>query len=79
MENVRNRIKIELLKNDNQTKIRQQPKWTSNGSYKSYAKYNCYTFKQNIIHMDKPFRLGFVVLELNKLHLYESYYDKLEP
>ena len=29
--------------------------------------------------MDKPIYLGFRVLELSKLLLYETYYDKLQP
>ena len=29
--------------------------------------------------MDEPIYLGFAVLELSKLHLYETYYDKLQP
>ena len=29
--------------------------------------------------MDQPIYLGFVVLELSKLHMYETYYDKLQP
>ena len=29
--------------------------------------------------MDKPTYLGFAVLELSKLHMYETYYDKLKP
>ena len=29
--------------------------------------------------MDKPFYLGFVVLELSQLLLYETYYEKLQP
>ena len=29
--------------------------------------------------MDKPIYLGFGVLELSKLLLYETYYDKLQP
>ena len=28
--------------------------------------------------MDKPNYLRFAVLELSKLHLYETYYDKLQ-
>ena len=28
--------------------------------------------------MDKPTYLGFAVLELSELHLYETYYDKLQ-
>ena len=29
--------------------------------------------------MDKPIYLGFTVLELSKLHMYETYYDILQP
>ena len=29
--------------------------------------------------MEKPVYLGFVVLEISKLHMYETYYDKLQP
>ena len=29
--------------------------------------------------MDKPIYVGFDVLELSKLHMYETYYDKLQP
>ena len=29
--------------------------------------------------MDKPIYIGFTVLELGKLHMYETYYDTLQP
>ena len=29
--------------------------------------------------MDKPIHLGFAILELSKLHMYKTYYDKLKP
>ena len=29
--------------------------------------------------MDKPIYLGFFVLELSKLHMYETYYNILQP
>ena len=29
--------------------------------------------------MDKPIYLGFDVFEMSKLHIYETYYDKLQP
>ena len=38
-----------------------------------------YTFKQIEILMDKPIYLGFSVLDLSKLLMYETYYDKLQP
>ena len=45
---------------------------TFNGIHKSYENYDSYTFKQNEILMDKPIYLGFSVLELSKLHMYET-------
>ena len=29
--------------------------------------------------MDKPIYLGFAILELSKLHMYETYYDNFQP
>ena len=78
MENVRNRIKVEFIKKDEEEKIvKQQSKLTFNGIHKSYENYDSFTFKQNEVMFDKPIYLGFTVLELSKLLMYESYYDKL--
>ena len=52
---------------------------TFNGIHKSYEHCDSYTHKQNEVLMDKPIYLGFTVLELSKLHMYERYYDKLQP
>ena len=80
MENVRNRCKLEFIKkSDTDRIIKQQSKLTFNGIHKSYENYDSYTFKQNEVLMDKPIYLGFSVLELSKLHMYENYYDKLQP
>ena len=68
MENVRNRLKKNLIKKDDYKEIReQQSKLTFNGIHKSYKKCDSYTFKQNEVLMDKPIYLGFTVLELSKL------------
>ena len=29
--------------------------------------------------MDKAIYVGFAILELSKLHMYETYYDTLQP
>ena len=77
MENVRNRLKIKFIKKDDIDKImKQQAKLTFNGIHKSYENCDSYTFKQNEVVMDKPNYSGFNVLELSKLLLYETYYDK---
>ena len=79
MENVRNRLKIKFVKKDNYREIvKQQSKLTFNGIHKSYENCDSYTFKQNEVLMDKPIYLGFTVLELSKLLMYETYYDILQ-
>ena len=80
MENVRNRLKIKPVKKDEYKEIiKLQSKLTFNGIHKSYENCFIYTFKQNEVLMDKPIYLGFSVLELSKLLMYETYYDKLQP
>ena len=80
LENVRNRLELYLIKEDNVEKfINQQSKLTFNGIHKSYENYDNYTFKQNQVVMDKAITIDFAVLELSKLHMYETYYDTLQP
>ena len=80
LENVRNRLEIELIKKDNVKKIIiQPPKLTFNGIHKSYENCDSYTFKQNQVVMDEAIYVGFDILELSKLHMYETYYDTLQP
>ena len=80
LESVRNRKKLEFIKKDDTDKvIKQQSKLTFNGFHKSYENYDRYTFKQNEVLMAKLIYLGFNVLELSKLSMYETYYDKLQP
>ena len=35
--------------------------------------------KKNEVVMDKAIYVGFAILELGKLHRYETYYDTLQP
>ena len=80
MENVRNRTKIEFIKkNEEEKMVKWQSKLTFNGIHKCYEKYDSFTFKMNEVLMDKPIYLGFSVLELSKLLMYETYYDKFQP
>ena len=80
MENVCDRCTIDFIKKDETDKsIKQQSKLTLNGIHESHENSDSYTFKQNEILMDTPNFLGFAILKLSKLHMYETYYDKLQP
>ena len=73
MESVRNRIKVEFIKKDDTYEIiKQQSKLFFNGIHNSYETYDSYTLKQNEVLMDKPFYLGFSLLEMSKLLNYET-------
>ena len=80
MENVRNRLKIKFIKKDEYRGIiKQQSKLIFKGLHKSYENCESWTLKQKEILMDKPIYLGFTVLELSILLMYETYYDTLQP
>ena len=73
IENFRNRLKIKFVKKDDYREIiKQQSKLTFKGIHKSYENCYSYTIKQNEVLMDKPIYLGFTVLELSKLLMYET-------
>ena len=80
LENVRNRLGLELIKKGDIKKIiKQQSKLTFNGIEKTYENYYSFTYKKNEIVMDKAIYVGFAILELSKLNMYETYYDILQP
>ena len=79
MEDFRNRIGTEFVKNTDEKKIlRYQSRLDFDGIHKSYQDYDSYTIKKIFIKLEKPMYLGFVILELTKVLLYETYYDKLQ-
>ena len=59
--------------------IKQQSELTFNGIHKPYTKHDSYTFKQNEDWMEKPIYLGYVLLELRKLLMYETFFYILQP
>ena len=80
MENVRTRLRLEFLKKDDCKEIiKQQSELTFNGIHKSYENCYSYVFRKNDVVMDKPIYLGFAVLQLSKMHMNETYYDKKQP
>ena len=80
LEDVRNRLRLQLIKKDDIKKIiKQQSKLTFKDIQKSYENFDSYTFKQNQIVLYKATNVGFAILELSELHMYETYYDTLQP
>ena len=80
MENVRNRLRLEFNKKYDYRKIvKQQSKLTFKRTHKPFENCDSYSFKQKEVLKDKPIYLGFGVLELSKILMYETYYDKLQP
>ena len=78
LENIRNRLKIEFIWNcENGNFMKHQSKSKINGTHKSYSNFCSYILKHKEDVMDKPIFIGFAKLELSKLLMYESYYDKL--
>ena len=65
-------------KDEHEKIVKQQSKLTFNGIHKSYTNYDSYTFKHKELLLNKPIYLGFAVLELSKLHMYNTYYDFLQ-
>ena len=65
-------LKKIVKKDDYRETIKQQSRLTISGIHKSYEKCDSYTFKQNEVLLDKPIYLGFSVLELSKLLMYEA-------
>ena len=80
LENVRNRLIIFSIKScEYNENIKQQSKVTFKGIQKPYTNSSSYTIKQNEVTMDKPIFVGFAILELSELCMYETYYDELQP
>ena len=73
-------MKLEFFENDEDDKnVKMPSRLTVNGFHKSYGNYDSYTFNRNEVFMDELKNLGFAVLELTELLLYESFYDELQP
>ena len=80
MENVRERVNIQILTHTNidQT-LKGQSKLSFKGIVNHYSKFSVYKYDKEKTAFDKQIYLGFSVLELSKLIMYEFYYHKLQP
>ena len=80
MENVRDRTKLEIIDHSQIDQIiKRQSKLSFKGIVDHYSKFSVYKFDKEKTVFDKPIYLGFSVLELSKLLMYEFYYHTSEP
>ena len=80
MENVRERVNIQKLPHTNIDQIiKRQSKLSFKGIVNHYSEFSVYKYDKEKTVFDKPIYLGFSVLELSKLLMYEFYYHKLQP
>ena len=80
MENVRERVNIQKLPHTNIDQIiKRQSKLSFKGIVNHYSEFSVYKYDNEKTVFDKPIYLGFSVLELSKLLMYEFYYHKLQP
>jgi hypothetical protein len=77
MENKRNHVQVKLTNNPLEAK-----KFISKSNFESYCKIegDLYTFclKAKTVTLDKPCYLGFTILDLSKLAMYDFHYNNIE-
>ena len=80
MENVRDRTNLEFIDHSFfEQIIKRQSKLSFKGIVNLYQKFSVYKYDKEKVVFDKPIYLGFSVLELSKLLMYEFYYKRFEP
>ena len=80
IENIRKRLNLDLIdKSDIHRILNRQSKLSFDDKIAEYEKFNLYSFHKETIKFTKPIYVGFCVLELSKLLMYEWYYDKIQP
>ena len=80
IENIRKRLNLDLIdKSDTHRILNPQAKLSFDDKIAEYEKFNLYSFNKETIKVTKPTYVGFCVLELSKLLMYEWYYDKMQP
>ena len=80
IENIRKRLNLDLIdKSDIHRILNRQSKLSFDNKIAEYEKFNLYSFNKETIKFTKPIYIGFCVLELSKLLMYEWYYDKMQP
>ena len=79
IENIRKRLNLDLIdKSDIHRIINRQSNLSFDDKIAEYEKFNLYSFNKETIKFTKPIHVGFCVIELSKLLMYEWYYDKMQ-
>ena len=80
MENERDRTNLEFINHSEINQIiKRQSKLSFKGIVNHRSEFSVYKYDKEKTVFDKPICLGFSVLELSKLLMYEFYYKSLEP
>ena len=80
IENIRKHLNLDLIeKSDTHRILNRQSKLSFDGKKAEYEKFSLYSFNKENIKFTKPIYVGFSVLDLSKLLMYEWYYDKMQP
>ncbi len=76
--NLRKQINVKLSMCEKQSK-----RYVARPTYESHTQINdelvLIKLRKSVIHWDKPTYVGFCILELSKIHMYEMHYDVILP
>ena len=80
IENIRKRLNLDMIdKSDIHKILNRQSKLSFDVKIAEYEIFNLYSFNKETIKFTKPIYIGYSVLELSKLSMYEWYFDKMKP